>query len=102
MWPLTGHWTPKSAQLIKFGSEIEIEHSKKQTEAQVVPDFVAPLPLDQKIVKNNSEISHEVVDQSNSMILNFPVGWNKGKKPDLKRLEKVRGVTTVSIFLTFK
>ena len=60
MWPLTGHWTPKSAQLIKFGSEIEIEHSKKQTEAQVVPDFVAPLPLDQKIEKNNSEISHEV------------------------------------------
>lgn len=84
-----------SAQLIKFGSEIEIEHSKKQTEAQVVPDFVAPLPLDQKIEKNNSEISHEVVDQSNSMILNFPVGWNKGKKPDLKRLEKVRGVTTL-------
>lgn len=60
----------------------------------MVPDFVASLPLDQKIEKINSEISHEVVGQSNSMILNFPVGWNKGKKPDLKRLEKVRGVTT--------
>ena len=61
----------------------------------MVPDLVAPLPLDQKSEKNTSEISHDV-DQSNSMILNFPVGWNKGKKPDLKRLEKVRGVTTVS------
>ena len=61
----------------------------------MVPDLVAPLPLDQKSEKNTSEISHDV-DQSNSMIVNFPVGWNKGKKPDLKRLEKVRGVTTVS------
>ena len=61
----------------------------------MVPDLVAPLPLDQKSEKTTSEISHDV-DQSNSMIVNFPVGWNKGKKPDLKRLEKVRGVTTVS------
>ena len=58
-----------------------------------MPDLVTPLPLDQKSEKNNSEIPTEI-DQSNSMILNFPVGWKK--KPDLKRLEKVRGVTTVS------
>ena len=64
-------------------------------DAQVVPDLVTPLPLDQKAEKNNSEIPNEI-DQLNSMVLNFPVGWSKGKKPDLKRLEKVRGVTTVS------
>ena len=64
----------------------------------MVPDLVTPLSLDQKAEKNNPEIPHEI-DQSNSMILNFPVGWNKGKKPDLKRLEKVRGVTTVSDLL---
>ena len=89
-------WPRKSAQLIKFGSEIEIEHSKKQTDAQVVPDLVAPLPLDQKSERNSNKNDQvNDIDQS-SMILNFPLGWNKGKKPDLKRLEKVRCVTTVS------
>ena len=86
---------PESAQLIKFGSEIEIEHSKKQTDAQVVPDLVAPLPLNQKSSNKNDQEPANEIDQS-SMVLNFPLGWNKGKKPDLKRLEKVRGVMAVS------
>ena len=48
-----------------------------------------------KTEKSHGEI--DGIDQS-AMILNFP-GWNKGlnnKKPDLKRLEKVRA-TTVSL-----